>query len=47
VAYANLLAQIAPKDCKVNKLALQQDDLTNRAEGTLDQSEKIGCRLIP
>ncbi len=46
VAYAHLLAQIAPKDAGVNKLALQQHDLTQRAEGTLEQADKMGCRLI-
>ena len=40
--YTNLLAQVAPKEAKVNKLALQESDLYKRAEKTLDEAEKIG-----
>ena len=35
--------QIAPKDAGVNKLALQKSDLTERAEETLQQADKIDC----
>ena len=35
--------QIAPKDAGVNKLALQKSDLTERAEETLQQADKINC----
>ena len=40
--YTNLLAQVAPKEAKVNKLALQESDLYKRAEKTLDEADKIG-----
>ena len=40
--YTNLLAQVAPKEAKVNKLALQESDLYKRAEKTLNEAEKIG-----
>merc|ERR1711971_1481607 len=43
VVYTHLLHQIAPEDAGVNKLALQKNDLTERAEETLQQAEKINC----
>ena len=36
--------QIAPKHLNVNKLALQQEDLSDRAEETLKQADKMDCR---
>ena len=45
-AYAHLLAQIAPKDAGVHKAALDRKDLMERAEGTLEQAEKIDCRTF-
>ncbi|TRY80405.1 hypothetical protein TCAL_07747 [Tigriopus californicus] len=45
-AYAHLIHQIAPKDAGVNIAALERKDLTKRAEGTLDQAEKIDCRAF-
>lgn len=44
VAYTHLMAQIAPKDKNVNKLALQQTDMLKRAEVALEQADKMGCR---
>jgi len=41
--YTHLMNQIAPKDAGVNKLALQKSDLTERAEETLKQADKIDC----
>jgi len=41
--YTHLMHQIAPKDAGVNKLALQKSDLTERAEETLKQADKIDC----
>jgi len=41
--YTHLMHQIAPKDAGVNKLALQKSDLTERAEETLQQADKIDC----
>ena len=43
VVYTHLLHQIAPEDAGVNKLALQKSDLTERAEETLKQADKIDC----
>ena len=43
VVYTHLLHQIAPEDAGVNKLALQKSDLTERAEETLQQADKINC----
>ena len=44
VIYGNLIKQIAPEGSGVNKLALQKDDLKERAEGTLEEADKIDCR---
>jgi len=44
VVYTHLLKQIAPPEASVNKLALQQSDLHERAEKTLTEADKIGCR---
>ena len=44
VIYGNLINQIAPPGTGVNKLALQESDLKKRAEGTLQQADKIDCR---
>ena len=38
--------QIAPKDAGVNKLALQKSDLTERAEETLQQADKLDCNEL-
>ena len=43
VVYTHLIHQIAPEDAGVNKLALQKSDLTERAEETLQQADKINC----
>ena len=43
VAYTHLIHQIAPETAGVNKLALQKSDLTERAEETLKQADKIDC----
>ena len=43
VVYTHLLHQIAPEVAGVNKLALQKSDLTERAEETLQQADKINC----
>lgn len=45
-AYAYLIQQIAPKDAGVHIAALERKDLLTRAEGTLDQAEKIDCRAF-
>lgn len=44
IVYGHLLPQIAPKEHNINKLALQQENLTQRAEGILEQADKMGCR---
>ena len=44
--YTELIAQIAPKDADVNKLALEKDELLERAETMLDQAEKIKSRAF-
>jgi len=44
VAYIHLIKQIAPEDAFVDKSALQTEDLLARAERTLVQSDKLGCR---
>ena len=43
-AYAHLINQIAPKDAGTHLGALERKDLTERAEITLEQAEKINCR---
>ncbi|XP_067656192.1 plastin-2-like [Haliotis asinina] len=43
-AYSYLLTQIAPEDAKVTLAPMQSGDLTERAEGVLRESDKIGCR---
>jgi len=43
VAYTHLIHQIAPETAGVNKLALQKSDLTERAEETIQQADKINC----
>ena len=45
-AYTVLINQIAPKGFGVNKLPLQQSDLTQRAEAMLGEAAKIGCRAF-
>jgi len=42
--YNHLMSQIAPDHLGVNKFALKKDDLTERAEDTLKQADKMGCR---
>jgi len=42
--YTELLAQVAPKDAGVNKFAMKKEDLLERAEIMLEQSDKINCR---
>lgn len=42
--YTHLLKQIAPSGMGVNKEALRQQDLLQRAEIMLQQADKIGCR---
>merc|ERR1719402_1289753 len=44
--YNDLIAQIAPKDAGVNKLAMKKSDLTERAEMMLEQAEKIDSRAF-
>ena len=44
--YSDLIAQIAPKDAGVNKLAMKKSDLTERAEMMLEQAEKIDSRAF-
>ena len=44
--YSHLIHQIAPKDRGVNKKQLQLQDLLQRAEGTLDQADKLDCRAF-
>jgi len=41
--YNHLMHQIAPEHLHVNKSALQKDDLTERAEETLKQADKMDC----
>jgi len=43
VAYIHLIHQIAPADAGVNKDALEKSDLTERAEETIQQADKINC----
>merc|ERR1719362_2383179 len=43
VAYTHLIHQIAPADAGVNKDALEKSDLTERAEETIQQADKINC----
>ena len=45
-AYAHLIHQIAPKESGVHKNALGKSDLKERAEETLEQADKIGCRSV-
>ena len=44
VAYTHLIHQISPKESGVHKNALGKSDLMERAEETLEQADKIGCR---
>ena len=44
--YTELIAQIAPKDAGVDKLALEKKELIERAETMLDQAEKIKSRAF-
>jgi len=44
--YSDLIAQIAPKDAGVNKLAMKKADLMERAEMMLEQAEKIDSRAF-
>lgn len=44
VAYTHLLHQIAPPDFGVNTLPLHEQDMHQRAERMLEESEKIQCR---
>jgi len=44
--YSDLIAQIAPKDAGVNKLAMKKSDLMERAEMMLEQAEKIDSRAF-
>jgi plastin-3 len=44
--YTDLISQIAPKNCGVNKTALQRQDLVERAEIMLEQADKIDCRAF-
>ena len=44
VVYGTLIKQIAPPSSNVNTLGLTESDLTKRAEKTLEQADKIGCR---
>jgi plastin-3 len=44
--YTDLIAQVAPKDAAVNKLAMKKEDLIERAEHMLDQAEKIHSRAF-
>jgi len=44
--YTELIAQIAPNDAGVNKLAMSKTDLTERAEMMLQQAEKIDSRAF-
>lgn len=44
VAYTHLIHQISPKESGVHKNALNKSDLMERAEETLEQADKIGCR---
>lgn len=41
--YNHLMHQIAPQHLHVNKSALQKEDLTERAEETLKQADKMDC----
>ena len=43
-AYAHLINQIAPKEAGTHLGALERKDLTERAEITLEQAQKIDCR---
>lgn len=44
IAYIHLIFQISPESAGVNKSALNEGDLMQRAEKTLGEAEKIGCR---
>ena len=44
--YTELIAQIAPKEAGVNKLAMGKTDLMERAEVMLQQAEKIDSRAF-
>jgi len=44
--YTELIAQIAPQETGVNKLALEKKELLDRAEIMLDQAEKIKSRAF-
>ena len=44
--YITWIAQIAPKDAGVDKLALEKKELLERAEKMLDQTEKIRSRAF-
>ena len=45
-AYTHLIHQISPKESGVHKNALNKSDLMERAEETLEQADKIGCRSV-
>lgn len=42
--YTHLLNQIAPREANVSKEALRLNDMLERAEVMLQQSDKLGCR---
>ena len=44
--YTELIAQIAPKDAGIDKLALEKKELLERAETMLDQAEIIKSRAF-
>ena len=46
VAYAHLINQIAPKNYGVTTAPLNESNLTQRADGVLNQADKIGCRAF-
>ena len=45
-AYTHLIHQISPKEAGVHKNALNKSNLMERAEETLEQADKIGCRSV-
>lgn len=44
--YTDLISQIAPSDSKISKRHMNKDDLTDRAEGMLEQADKIDSRAF-
>ena len=45
-AYAHLIKQIAPREAGADLAPLERGDPLDRAEGVLEQADKIECRWV-